>query len=591
MRQKALVLGSDNRSFLSVVRSLGRGGIEVHVAWYQPGDPAARSRYIAKKHDLAPYQEHDDLWKSQLIDLLKNEQFDLVIPCHDSGLVPLQQHRRDLERHGRLYLLSDEAFAVFFNKFRTNELARCVGVPVPDELIVTEWQGVDAVVPKFTLPVVLKPRQSFNASTPHARHDVHKVYTLEDLDKWMRLMIEAGPVAIQENVLGTGVGIEILMKSGEPLMVFQHVRVHEPPRGGGSSYRVSAIPDPDLVDASVRLLKALDYTGVAMVEFKVDFQTGRWALIEVNGRFWGSLPLALAAKADFPLALFQMLVNGQTKFPTKHRIGLYCRNWGEDVNWLQANLEADRSDPTLTTRPLVGIITETLKNVALLRERSDTFVLDDPAPGWHELTIILSRKLSSLGEKLSRLLLQTGFSRRRLAKRFQQSLRVARRILFVCKGNICRSPYAAAVAGKQLGKQLRIDSAGYIPVPGRPSPPDAVAVSATRGYDLTGHRSQVLTETLVQNSDVIIVFDYGNYYQLLKTNPSVRNRIFLLGAIRASGQLFIEDPWNQGVKSFETCYQAIDEKLHWLMADIRRNWTDTNPARSNAPTEVEARTI
>ena len=78
------------------------------------------------------------------------------------------------------------------------------------------------------------------------------------------------------------------MKSGEVLLAFQHVRLHEPPRGGGSSYRMSTALTPELLDASVRLLKSVDYTGVAMVEFKVDPKTGRWALMEVNGRFWGS---------------------------------------------------------------------------------------------------------------------------------------------------------------------------------------------------------------------------------------------------------------------------------------------------------------
>ena len=138
MRRKALVLGHDSRSFLSVIRSLGRAGIEVGVAWHQPDGSASRSRYIASAYDLPPFRQHDDLWKTRLIELVQGEKFDLVIPCHDSSLVPLQQNRTDLEPHGRFYLLSDEAFAVFFDKFRTNELARSVGVCVPREVILTD---------------------------------------------------------------------------------------------------------------------------------------------------------------------------------------------------------------------------------------------------------------------------------------------------------------------------------------------------------------------------------------------------------------------------------------------------------------------
>ncbi|SIO66901.1 Protein-tyrosine-phosphatase [Singulisphaera sp. GP187] len=360
-------------------------------------------------------------------------------------------------------------------------------------------------------------------------------------------------------------------------MAFQHVRVHEPPRGGGSSYRMSTRPSPELVDASVRLLKALDYTGVAMVEFKVDSRTGRWALIEVNGRFWGSLPLALAAGADFPLALVQMLLEGRTAFPQTYRVGLCCRNWEGDVEWLSANLRADRSDPTLTTRPLVGVLAETLKNLTLFRERSDTFVLDDPTPAWHELSGIGRRKWLGFRGKLACRFLQSSRSRRGLAKRFRERVRVARQVLFLCAGNICRSPYAAAVAVKNLGHRLEIDSAGYLPLPGRPSPEVAVAVAAARGIDLSDHASQVLTETLVRQSHLIIVFDYANYQQFRRTYPFARDRVFPLGAIRPEGPLFIEDPWNGGAEEFERCYQEIDENLERVIEEVGRAGPTTSP--------------
>ena len=61
-------------------------------------------------------------------------------------------------------------------------------------------------------------------------------------------------------------------------------------------------------------MRALRYTGVAMVEFKVNAKTGEFVLIEINGRFWGSLPLAVAAGANFPLWLYQMWVENREDF-------------------------------------------------------------------------------------------------------------------------------------------------------------------------------------------------------------------------------------------------------------------------------------
>ena len=77
-------------------------------------------------------------------------------------------------------------------------------------------------------------------------------------------------------------------------------------------------------------MRALRYTGVAMVEFKVNAKTGEFVLIEINGRFWGSLPLAVAAGANFPLWLYQMWVENREDFSEKPKIGLYCRNLQAD---------------------------------------------------------------------------------------------------------------------------------------------------------------------------------------------------------------------------------------------------------------------
>src|SRR5690606_7674135 len=112
---------------------------------------------------------------------------------------------------------------------------------------------------------------------------------------------------------------------------FQHIRVHEPLTGGGSSYRKSTSIHPELFDASQKLIQALKYTGVAMVEFKWDVASNTWVFIELNARFWGSLPLAVAAGADFPYFLYEMIVNGKKEFTARYTTGLYCRNFTSDL--------------------------------------------------------------------------------------------------------------------------------------------------------------------------------------------------------------------------------------------------------------------
>ena len=92
-RRTALVIGDDTRGFLATVRSLGRGGIEVHAAPFTFQSPALKSRYISKIHWLPYYLSDGSEWLRAFDELLEREQFALVIPCDERALLPLHHHR------------------------------------------------------------------------------------------------------------------------------------------------------------------------------------------------------------------------------------------------------------------------------------------------------------------------------------------------------------------------------------------------------------------------------------------------------------------------------------------------------------------
>jgi len=392
--KKALVLSSVSRTILAVIRSLGRGGVEVHSAWTRPNCVSLRSRYVHATHDLPPYSDADLNWKTALCDLMRRERFDLVIPCTDIDTLALHRHRADLERFGRVYTPNDEAVAVLFDKHRTNELARSAGVRMPREIVITDAAGARDAWWQFGSPLVLKPRRTFDHPTQGLA--VRKVYSEAGLLRILPKFLAHGSVAAQQNFIGHGAGVELLLDGGEPLLAFQHVRVHEPLEGGQSTYRKSVPLSPELLDAALRILRPLRYTGVAMVEFKLNPATGDWIFVEVNARFWGSLPLSVAAGADFPLALFEFLTAGRRDFPQHYRTGIFARNLPLDLEWQIANLHADRSDPTLATKKLPAVVGETIANILTLRERWDSLTLDDPAPGIAEIRGLMQRAFAKL---------------------------------------------------------------------------------------------------------------------------------------------------------------------------------------------------
>ncbi len=551
-----LVLGHDERSFLGVVRSLGRAGLRVHVAWHNPDGPATRSRYIAAAHDLPPYREDSDAWKAALVELLRRERFELVIPVHDGGVTALQRHRDELSRYARLYTLSERAYEVFTSKLKSLELARSLGLRVPDERVVHAVADADGLVEQFGLPLVLKPHTSYNAVDPASRHAVRKVYEAAQLPRILAAMLRGGPVAIQRNFIGRGVGVELLLRDGEPLLAFQHERVHEPLHGGGSSYRRSVPVAPELLDAGLKLMRAVAYTGVAMVEFKVDPLRRDWVFLEVNARFWGSLPLALAAGADFPLGLYQLLVNGRVDLRRTPRVGVYCRNLLADAAWLRANLRADPRDRTLATRRLRHVLRDLVVNTLLGREHIDTLVLDDPRPGLHELRELLARAGGAVRTRVERWVSRVPAVRRRMRRAALGALGGARRVLFVCKGNICRSPFAEHFA-RSLDGGREYGSAGYWPQAGRPSPETAVETARAWNVELGRHGSRCISAAMLREADVVFVFDAHNLSELRRRFPGERRKLHMVGALAPCGPVEVADPFGGDAVAFRECYERL----------------------------------
>ena len=117
----------------------------------------------------------------------------------------------------------------------------------------------------------------------------------------VELDLAAYPLLVQQRVVGPGVGIFLLVWHGQTLATFAHRRIREkPPAGGVSVYREGIAADPELVRRSRALLDAFGWCGVAMVEYKIDARTSTPYLMEVNGRFWGSLQLAIDSGSTSP---------------------------------------------------------------------------------------------------------------------------------------------------------------------------------------------------------------------------------------------------------------------------------------------------
>ena len=185
--------------------------------------------------------------------------------------------------------------------------------------------------------------------------------------------------------MGQGVGVELLMHGGEPRLIFQHRRLTEFPRSGGVSVVACAEkPDPMLTDFAVRLLRQLGWNGVAMVEFRHDALTGRTALMEVNGRFWGSIGLSAVCGFDFPYAQWAFDHDIAPDLGTEPSSGTRAR-WtaGVLLNLAEATVSPRES--------LAKEIRASLLDLSPF-VRDMLFEISDPLPAIQDVAIVLRRE-------------------------------------------------------------------------------------------------------------------------------------------------------------------------------------------------------
>lgn len=390
MSGKVLVLGDDDRSFLATVRSLGRRGLAVHVGGCPPDAVARRSRYVRAAHAIPAYTAGAAAWVDALRRLCERERYDLVLPTNDQTLLPLQRHRGRLADVARLAVLSDEVAAIVFDKARCARLAASLGIPVAAQTVVPLPAAIDDLVARHGLPLVLKPRTSYRLEDLGRRGPVRIPRTRAELAAALTEYEDQGEVLVEEHFAGRGGGVDVLAHEGDVRLVFQHLRLHEGTTYRGAPYRMSACPAPAIEAGARRFFGALGYTGVAMFEF-LEAADGRWIMIDVNARFWAALPLTIAAGADFPFHLYEMLVHGRRDFPTGYRAGLYGRNWRRDVLWLR-----ERWGRPGWRRTVAAELGRAALRSLTLRERSDTLVLDDPAPGLLDLARLGRRLVGRL---------------------------------------------------------------------------------------------------------------------------------------------------------------------------------------------------
>jgi len=328
---RILVLDGNQNSAVACVRSLVRAGHCVWVGASSSLPKAGLSRGCKGSFRYPGREQGMEAFAKCIAAQVRRVGGTLVLTMTDRNTLALSAHRDLISSAGARLALPAHAIVLrAFDKLQVTRLAESLGIAVPQTNWVEQGAQAEQLADSLHYPVVLKPSRSEElSSTGRIRKTGSPLYARnrhEFLRAHVRLSRRCASFLVQEFVHGTGAGYSALMREGELRAEFAHRRIREVlPTGSGSAVRVSIPPTPELRSAALSILEALKWHGVAMVEFRIR-PDGTPVLLEINGRFWGSLALAVYSGMDFPTLLARMVSDGDVTAPSAYRTGI-CSRW------------------------------------------------------------------------------------------------------------------------------------------------------------------------------------------------------------------------------------------------------------------------
>ncbi len=311
-KDKILILDGHTNQALACVRSLGTAGYQILVSSHQRFPVSSWSRFCSASFFV----------KGQTIEAFaelrkwaQHEGVTIVLPLTERSCVLCNSDRAAWEQLGiTVGCGPDELLQTAFDKNITLQRADAVGVRIPPTRFPESLDQCFNAINELGLPAVIKPRWS-NAWDGRRFLPTRSPKYLKTADQISDVLNEYRQgqhwPLIQGYVPGQGKGVFALCDHGDVVAWFAHERLRDTrPTGSSSSLRRSIRLDARLREPAEKLLTELRWHGPAMVEFKDD-GINPPCLMEINGRFWGSLQLAIDAGVDFP-NLWVSLLKGES---------------------------------------------------------------------------------------------------------------------------------------------------------------------------------------------------------------------------------------------------------------------------------------
>ncbi len=321
----ALVTDVHIRSAIAGLRALGRAGLKTVALAPDRGAAGGLSRF-ATVRATGPDPGEDAAGFAESVARLAVEHGPLVVyPGTEDAIDPLYTHATSLGPAVKLPYPGWATLEALRDKRRLTPLAADVGLSTPE--ILFEGDAAELRDAGVSLPAVVKPAR------PGGTGSARVIESASDLERLLDGLPAEEPLLVQERANGRLMALGMVVgRDGSPAARIQQEASRSwPSNAGPSSLAVSVAPDEELVAQAASMLASAGYWGLAQLQFVRD--GGVPKLIDVNPRFYGSMPLALASGVNLPAAWHSVALDRPTGVQGPYREGVTYR-------WVEADLMA-----------------------------------------------------------------------------------------------------------------------------------------------------------------------------------------------------------------------------------------------------------
>jgi D-alanine-D-alanine ligase-like ATP-grasp enzyme len=312
-----LTIGWDSNICLGVAYCLHKAGFKVYLLSHNPNNAGRHSRFVSKVFSYTNEHELTDA----VLNIVKNEKIDLVMPYDEIETRTVRENQELISTYAQCsWATAVEQFDIGINKSVLASFLEMKGIPNPPSALPLDQEKINRIIDDFGFPLLAKKTRS------SAGRGIQKIFSIHELTNFFT---EHNPnnYLLQPFLIGSDITCNVICNQGE---IICHT-LQESPVKSGEEYNANDTliyhADEEVLLIVGSMMKALNWHGVACVDLRRDVDTGKPYILEINGRFWGSvLPSFIKAGVNFPAILANLSLGIPTAIPSPKPARQYSLN-------------------------------------------------------------------------------------------------------------------------------------------------------------------------------------------------------------------------------------------------------------------------